>query len=88
MVFMKDTTSVLAFFNKIGWMEILVILIAVLLLFGGKRLPELARGLARGIKSFKKEMKSVGDEMKDAMSSDDDTLDSSEDAGDDDSPKT
>lgn len=80
-------TNMLALFGRVGWMEILIILIAVLLLFGGKRLPELARGLARGIKSFRKEMKSVGDEMKDAMSTDDDTPDSSEDS-DDETPKT
>jgi sec-independent protein translocase protein TatA len=85
---MDDATIVLAFFNRIGWAEILIILVAILLLFGGRKLPELARGLARGIKSFKKEMKSVGDEVKDAMSTDDDTLDSSEDSKDEGSPKS
>lgn len=63
-------TNILAFFQRIGWGEVLVILIAALLLFGGKRLPELARGLARGIKSFKKEMRSVGEEMREAMDAD------------------
>jgi sec-independent protein translocase protein TatA len=43
----------------IGWPEIVVILVVVLLLFGGKKLPELARGIARGLKSFKKEMNEV-----------------------------
>jgi len=37
-----------------GGPEIIVIALAVLLLFGGKRLPELMRGLGKGIKDFKK----------------------------------
>lgn len=37
----------------IGGMEIAVILIIVLLLFGGKKIPELMRGLGRGVKEFK-----------------------------------
>ncbi len=37
-----------------GGPEIIVIAVAVLLLFGGKRLPELMRGLGQGIKDFKK----------------------------------
>jgi sec-independent protein translocase protein TatA len=45
-------TSMLLFLN-IGTPELLVILFAVLLLFGGKKLPELARGLGQGIREFK-----------------------------------
>lgn len=45
-------TSVLLFLN-IGTPEMIVILFAVLLLFGGKKLPELARGLGKGIREFK-----------------------------------
>ena len=41
-----------AFFN-LGTMEIVVILLIVLLLFGAKKLPELARGLGKGINEFK-----------------------------------
>ncbi len=37
-----------------GGPEIIIIAVAVLLLFGGKRLPELMRGLGKGIKDFKK----------------------------------
>jgi len=84
MEYMNHATM-LALFGRIGGWEILIILVAILLLFGGKRLPELARGLAKGIKSFKKEMKSVSSEVKDAMSTDDDTLDSEN--SDDDSDK-
>ncbi len=41
----------------LGWQELLLILIVLLILFGGKRLPELARGLGSGIKEFKKALK-------------------------------
>ncbi len=37
----------------IGGPEIIIILVVVLLLFGGKKIPELARGLGKGIKDFK-----------------------------------
>jgi sec-independent protein translocase protein TatA len=52
-----------------GWMEIALIALAVLVLFGGKKLPELAKGLAKGIKGFKAEMRDVTD----AIQSDPDT---------------
>jgi len=48
---------------RIGWTEILIILALVLLLFGGKRLPELARSIGRSLKEFKKGMKDVTDEI-------------------------
>lgn len=41
----------------IGMQEILVIAIVVLVLFGGRKIPELMRGLGSGIKSFKEGMK-------------------------------
>ncbi|MGB4775279.1 MAG: twin-arginine translocase TatA/TatE family subunit [Daejeonella sp.] len=44
--------STLLFLNM-GTPEIMMILFAVLLLFGGKKLPELARGLGKGIREFK-----------------------------------
>ena len=42
--------------------ELIIILIIVVLLFGAKKIPELARGIGSGIKNFKEEMKSVDDE--------------------------
>ena len=36
-----------------GWQEILLIAFVVLLLFGGKKIPELMRGLGRGVREFK-----------------------------------
>lgn len=44
---------VLGFLGGMGAPEIIVILIIVLLLFGGKKIPELMRGLGRGVKEFK-----------------------------------
>lgn len=41
----------------IGMQEILVIALVVLLLFGGKKIPELMRGLGSGVKSFKEGMR-------------------------------
>ena len=41
----------------LGMTEILISLLLVLLLFGGRRIPELLRGLGRGIRGFKEEMK-------------------------------
>ncbi len=45
-----------------GW-EIVLILAVVLLLFGSKKLPELAKGLGQGIKEFKKATREVTDEI-------------------------
>jgi sec-independent protein translocase protein TatA len=45
--------SVLIGFLGLGSTELIVILVVVLLLFGGKKLPELMKGLGKGIKDFK-----------------------------------
>ncbi|HHS13035.1 MAG TPA: twin-arginine translocase TatA/TatE family subunit [bacterium] len=47
-----------------GHGELLIILFVVLLLFGAKRIPELARGLGKGIREFKDGLKNVNDEIK------------------------
>jgi len=47
----------------LGWPEIVAILAVVLLLFGAKKLPELAKGLGSGIKEFKKASREVQDEL-------------------------
>ena len=48
----------------IGTPEIILIVIVVLLLFGGKKIPELMRGLGKGAKSFKQGLNEVEDEVK------------------------
>lgn len=56
----------LLFVGGIGTSEMLLIVFTLLLLFGGKKLPELMRGLGRGIRDFKNETASLTDEIKKA----------------------
>jgi len=44
---------------NIGWQEILLILLIALLLFGAKKIPDLARGLGKGIKEFRKGLSEI-----------------------------
>ena len=44
-------------FGRLGWMEILVIVLLLVILFGHAKIPTMMRNLAGGIKTFKKEMK-------------------------------
>ena len=46
----------------LGTQEILIIALIVLLLFGGKKIPELMKGLGKGVKSFKDGVNGVADE--------------------------
>ena len=57
-----------AFFNLGPW-EILLVLIVILVLFGAKRLPELARGLGLGINEFRDAVDSSKKEIMDVMDS-------------------
>ncbi|MCH5236444.1 MAG: twin-arginine translocase TatA/TatE family subunit [Muribaculaceae bacterium] len=50
----------------LGFQEILLIALVVLLFFGGKKIPEMMKGLGKGIKSFKDGMKEVETEVKNA----------------------
>lgn len=50
-------------FGQIGMSELLVILVVVLLVFGPKKLPELARGLSRGINEFRRAADEVKQEL-------------------------
>ena len=51
-------------FGSIGLPEVLLIALVVLLLFGGKKIPELMRGLGKGVRSFKDGMKDVENDVK------------------------
>ena len=46
-------------FANLGFTEILIIVAVITLLFGAKRIPEIAKGIGKGIHDFKKEIKSV-----------------------------
>ena len=50
----------------LGGMEWIIVLLAVLLLFGAKKIPELAKGLGTGIKEFKKATREITDEIQNA----------------------
>ena len=51
----------------IGTTEIIIVIFVFLLIFGGKKLPELAKGLGKGIKEFKKAKQDVSDEIEDSL---------------------
>lgn len=55
----------------LGSQEIVIILIIILLLFGGKKIPELMRGVGRGVKEFKDGMNGVVDSDTNSNKSDD-----------------
>lgn len=50
-------------FGSLGFWEIVLIVLVILLLFGGKKIPELMRGLGKGVKSFKQGMNEVEKEV-------------------------
>ena len=54
----------IAFLQGIGTTEILIIFFAILLLFGAKKLPELARGMGKSIKEFKKAAHEVEEDIR------------------------
>lgn len=56
----------------LGPWELLLIFLAILLLFGAKRLPDIAQGMGKGIREFKKAMKDTTDEIKSATDMDTD----------------
>lgn len=51
-------------FGNLGTGEIIMIVLVILLLFGAKKIPELAQGLGKGMKEFKKSLKDVEEEVK------------------------
>ncbi len=55
----------LLFIGGLGLQEILVIALVILLFFGGRKIPELMRGLGRGVRSFKEGMNDSGTDATD-----------------------
>ena len=48
---------------SVGPWQIVIIILVIIILFGGKKLPELARGLALGLREFKKATREIKDEV-------------------------
>lgn len=80
---MTMLNSILLLFGNLGTTELIIILFIVLLLFGAKKIPELMKGMGKGVRSFKEGMDEVKSEMekpledavKDAEKKDTDTND-------------
>jgi TatA/E family protein of Tat protein translocase len=53
-----------AFLGNIGWQELVLILVIVLVLFGPRRLPEIAEALGKSVRKFKESTRTAQDELK------------------------
>jgi sec-independent protein translocase protein TatA len=60
-------TNIFVFIGGLGGWEVFLIVLAMLLLFGAKKIPELARGLGRGIREFKDATKELNKEIEGGM---------------------
>lgn len=60
---MNTLSAILLLFGNLGTSEVIIIFIVILLLFGGKKIPELMHGLGKGVRSFKKGMNEIEDEI-------------------------
>ena len=56
---MNTFSAILLLFGNLGTTELIVILVVVLLLFGGRKIPELMHGIGKGVRSFKKGMNEI-----------------------------
>ncbi|MCF8260662.1 MAG: twin-arginine translocase TatA/TatE family subunit [Melioribacteraceae bacterium] len=59
-------------FGNFGGSELIVVMIAVLILFGAKRIPDIARGIGKGMAEFKKAMRDVENEIQSSINDSDD----------------
>ncbi len=73
---MTQISFISLFIGGLRGSEIIIIALVILLLFGGRKIPELMRGLGKGVKSFRQGMKEVGDEIN--SGSDSETKDSAD----------
>ena len=64
---------VVLLFLGMGWQEIMLLVLVILLFFGAKRIPELARGLGKGIREFKDASKEIKSEISKGMDEDSST---------------
>ncbi|MFM7628918.1 MAG: twin-arginine translocase TatA/TatE family subunit [Algoriphagus sp.] len=59
--------ATLGFLTNMSGGSLILIIVVILLLFGAKRIPELARGLGRGIREFKDATKEIQNDLEDGM---------------------
>lgn len=71
-----NLTLITLFLGNLRGSEIIIIALVILLLFGGRKIPELMRGIGKGINSFRQGMKEVSDEINNPSSSSDSSTDS------------
>lgn len=62
-----STLLILGFLGGIGGTEIILIIVVLLLFFGGKRIPELAKGLGKGIREFKDATNGKSDDQRNCL---------------------
>lgn len=63
--------AIMALFQNLGTPELIIIAIIILLLFGGRKIPELMRGIGKGVRSFKQGLSDITDEIADKATKDD-----------------
>ena len=63
-------TNSLMFIGNLGTGELILIALVVLLFFGAKRIPELMRGMGKGVKSFKEGLNDIEKQIKEPVSND------------------
>lgn len=61
----------LLFIGGLGWPEIVIIALIILLLFGGRKIPELMKGLGKGVKAFKDGVNEINEEISDKKEEED-----------------
>lgn len=59
-------SSLFAFLGGLGGQEVLLILLVILIFFGAKKIPELARGLGKGIREFKDATKEIKNDIEES----------------------
>ncbi|MDX5418894.1 MAG: twin-arginine translocase TatA/TatE family subunit [Hymenobacteraceae bacterium] len=68
-----ETTGILLFIGGLGGTEVVLIIFAIVLLFGAKKIPELAKGLGRGIREFKDASKEIKNDFENSVNEKKDT---------------
>ena len=59
----------------LGWQELVIVLVSIMIIFGAGKLPEVARSLGQGVKEFKNEANAPADSLAAASASSSDTID-------------